>query len=133
MDRRLDHLENTLFGECRCEDDREIGKRRNTFADGTLVRLDICVRLALHQVPFVDTNDQPFLVLLNERIDIQILRFYASRRVNHEDTHVAVLDRADRTNDRVILLVFGYFRFLANTGGVHEVEVLAELVVPRVD
>ena len=99
MDRRLYYLEDTLFGQCTRENDREIRKRRNAFANSRFIGFDIRVRFAFDQIPLVDTNDQALLVLLNQRVDIEVLRLDTSRRVNHQDTYVAVFNRTDRTNN----------------------------------
>ena len=133
MQRSLYHLEDSLFGYGTREDDREVCERRNSFAYSTLVRLDILVRLALYQIPFVDAHYQTLLVLLDQRIDIEVLCLNTARRVDHEDTHVAVLDRADGTNDRVILLVFRHFGFLTDSRCIYQIKILAELVIARVN
>ena len=133
MQRRLNNLENTLFGKCAREDNGEVRKRRNALTDSCFVRLDIRIRLALDKVPFIDTNDQTLLVLLDQRVDIEVLCLNTARRVNHQDTNIAVLDRTNRTNDRVVLQVFRHFRFLSYTGRIDQVKILAELIVPRID
>ena len=95
MQSRLHHLVDTLLGERRGEDDREVGKRCQTFADGVLIALDVLRRLALDEVPFVDAYHQSFLVLLHQRVDIQVLRLDAARSVQHQDADIRVLNRTD--------------------------------------
>lgn len=64
---RFQHLVYALLCERGCEDDREVGKRRETVAYRRLEMLYRRRALILHKVPFVDTDNEPLLVFLNER------------------------------------------------------------------
>ncbi len=127
------HLIYTLLGERRREDDGEIRKGGYALADGTLVSLDVRIRLALNEIPLVDAHHKPFLVLLYQRVDVEVLRLDAARGVYHQDTHVGVLNGAYRPYHRVVFEVLVHLRLLADTRRVHKVEILAELVVAGVD
>ena len=83
-------------------------------------------RLVLHEVPFVDYYHEALLVFLNERENVYVLRLNASCCINHEYTYVGGFDGAYRAYYRVVFYVFVYFVFLADAGGVDQIEVEAE-------
>ena len=133
MDSRFHYFENALFSYGTRENNREVREWRYALANGGFVGFDVRVSLALNQIPFVDAYHETFFVLLDKRVDVQILCLDAAGGVNHQNTYIAVLDGANGADNRVILLVFRHFRFLADTGCIDEVKILAELVVPRVN
>ena len=65
--------------------------------------------------------------------DIEVLRFDASCRVNHQDANIAILDAANRAHHTVELQVFAHLVFAANARSINEIEVETELVVAGVD
>ncbi len=122
-----------MFGYSRGEDDRKVGKRRETLANRSLVVLDCCCALVFYKVPLVYNYHKAFFILLDDREDIHVLRLDTAGAVEHEYTYVAGLDCTNRTNHRVVFDVFVYLVFLANTGGIYQVEVKAEFAVAGVD
>ena len=85
---RLQDLEDTLLGECRGEDDWEVGERCHTVADSILEGLYSLRRLILHEVPFVDYYNETLVVLLYEledfdtRADDHMLEVYRMQWIN---------------------------------------------------
>ena len=133
MNSRLYDLEDTLFGDRTREDDREVCKRRQALANGTFECFYILIRLAFYQIPLINADHQTLLVFLNQRVDIEVLRLDTACCIDHQDTYVRIFYRADGTYYRVVLQVLRHFRFLTDTGGVDEIEIFAEFIVPRVD
>ena len=129
----LQDLEDALLGEGRRENDVEVGEGSHALADSVLEVLNSGIALVLHEVPFVDDHDEPFLVALNELVDVEVLRLDASSSVEHEDADIRVLDSADAAHDTVKLKVLADLRLAADTRGVDEQEVEAELLVVRID
>ena len=66
----LEHLEDALLGERRCEDDGEIHERGHAVVDGVLKRVDDLLVLVLHKIPLVDHHDEALVVLLDELEDV---------------------------------------------------------------
>ena len=129
----LEYLEDTLLRQGRDEDDGEVGEGSESLADSVLEGLDDSITLILDEVPLIHTDDEPLAILLDEREDIEVLALDTAGGVEHQDTDVGVLNSADGANDRIVLEVFVDLASLADTGGIDEVEVHAELRVVRVD
>ena len=91
------------------------------------------VVVLLHEVPFVDDDDDALVVALGEGEDVQVLLFEPLAGVEHEYAHVGGLDGAYRPHDGVELDVLRHLALAAQSGGVDEVEVESEEVVPGVD
>ena len=122
-----------MLGECRTEDDGEVGERGKAASYGVLHGADSLRALVGHKVPLVDAHHQALLVLLYEREDVSILTFDASSGINHEHAHVGVFDSTNASNHRVILDILVHLGFFAYAGSVDEVKVESELVEACVD
>ena len=131
-DSGLQYVEDALFGHHRGEDDRNIVERRE-FLFEELDPLLHRVGLLFDQVPFVDHDHASFAVADDQVVDVQVLRFEALLRVDHQDAHVRIFNGADRTHHRVEFEVLHRLAFLAHACRVHEVKIHPELVVARVD
>lgn len=129
----LEDLEDTLLSQSRYEDDGEVGEGGESLADSVLKGLDDGIALVLDEVPLIHADDEPLAILLDEREDIKVLALNTAGGVEHKDTYVGVLDSADGANDRVVLEIFVDLATLADTSGIDEIEVHAELRVVRVD
>ena len=129
----LEDLEDTLLRQGRDEDDGEVSEGSESLTDSVLKGLDDGIALVLDEVPLIHADDEPLAILLDEREDIKVLALDTAGGVEHEDTYVGVLNSADGANDRVILEIFVDLATLADTSGIDEVEVHAELRVVRVD
>ena len=129
----LEDLEDTLLRQGRYEDDGEVGEGSQTLTDSVLEGLDDGIALVLDEVPLIHADDEPLAILLDEREDVEVLALDTAGGVEHKDTDVGVLDSADGANDRVVLEIFVDLATLADTSGIDEVEVHAELRVVRVD
>ena len=129
----LEDLEDTLLRQSRDEDDGEVGEGSESLTDRILKGLDDGIALVLDEVPLIHADDEPLAILLDEREDIEVLALNTAGGVEHEDADVGVLNSADGANDRVVLEVFVDLAALADSSGIDEVEVHAELRVVRVD
>lgn len=129
----LEHLVDALLGHSGGKDDGEVGKGRESLADGGLVVLDGGCRLVLDEIPLVHYHHDAFLVALYERVDVDVLGLDTSCGVEHEYAHVAGLDGAYGADHGVVLYVLVHFVLLTYAGGIDEVEVESEFAVARVD
>ena len=129
----LQHAEDALLGEGGGKDDREVGERGETLADGVLHVLHGFRALVGSDVPLVDDHHKAFLVLVDEGEYVEVLPLDAAGGIEHEDADVGILDGADGAHDGVELKVFADLVLLADAGGIDKVEVEAELVVAGVD
>ena len=129
----LEDLEDTLLRQGRDEDDGEVGEGGESLTDSVLEGFDDSIALILDEVPLIHADDEPLAILLDEREDVEVLALDTAGGVEHKDTDVGVLDSADGANDRVVLKIFVDLATLADTSGIDEVEVHAELRVVRVD
>ena len=129
LDRGLEHFEDPLLCEGRGEENREVGKGGEFTTYGLLEMLLSRHRLILHEIPFIYADHEPLPVALYETEDIGVLALDAARRVDHEDADVAGLNGADGTDHAVILDILVDLLLLADTRGVDEIEIEAELVV----
>ena len=129
----LEDLEDTLLRQSRDEDDGEVGEGSQTLTDDILEGLDDRIALVRDEIPLIDADDEPLAILLDEGEDVQILALYPSGSVKHEDADIRVLNGSDGANYRVVLEIFVDLATLADTSGIDEIEVHAELRVVRVD
>ena len=128
----LQHFEDALFVDDGGEDDGDVVEGGDALAD-ELFELAVGVVVLFDEVPFVDDDDDAFVVALDEGEDVEVLLLEALAGVEHEDAYVGDFDGADGAEDGVEFEVFGDFGFAAEAGGVDEVEVEAEEVVAAVD
>ena len=91
----------------------------------------MCGIVFFYKVPFVDNENNAFVVAHDERKNVKVLLFDALRSVEHKYANVAALNSADGAEDRIELQVLVYLLFSAQSGGVDKVEVESEEVVVR--
>ena len=127
------YLQDALFRQRRDKQDRKVGKRSQTFADRIHKGIDHLLAFIFHQIPFVHTNDQAFLVLLNQREDVQILAFNAAGGIQHQHADIRILDSADRTDHGIIFQILVHLSLLTNTGCIHQIEIQAEFIIFRIN
>ena len=73
------------------------------------------------------------MVLLNQLEDIHVLRLNATGSIEHEDTYIGVLDGTDTTHHGIEFQVFIDFVLTADTCGIYQIEIKAELIIASVD
>ena len=103
----LQYTEDTLLGQCRSKDDREIHEWSHTVADGILEGIDHLLVLLLYQVPLVDYH--------------------------HQDADITILDGTDGAHYGIEFQVLAHLVLSADTGSIYQVEVEAELIVTGID
>ena len=70
---------------------------------------------------------------MNERENIQILSFNATTGIQHKNTHVRILNRTDRTDDRIIFQILIYLILLTDTGSIYQIKVKTKLFITGID
>jgi len=73
------------------------GERFYFFADSRFVLFSRIVFL-LYQIPFIHQYHNAFAIALRQPKDIGILTFKTSRSIEHQNTHIGVLNGANRTH-----------------------------------
>ena len=129
----LQYTEDTLLGQCRSKDDREIHEWSHTVADGILEGIDHLLVLLLYQVPLVDYHHQTLVVLLDQLEDVHILGLDTTGGIQHQDADITVLDGTDGAHHGIEFQVLAHLVLSADTGSIYQVEVEAELIVTGID
>ena len=83
--------------------------------------------------PLVYNYYQTLIVSLNELEDIHILRLNSASGINHQNTHIRVLNTTNRTHNRIELKVFRNLVLAPNTSSINKVEVETKLIVACVN
>ena len=121
-------LQDALLVDHGGEHDRNVVERGQTGLQGLGV-VAHGVGLLLEEVPLVHHDNAALAVLLDDVEDVHVLRLHPEGGVDHEDAHVGMLDGAHRPEDGIEFQVLGDLGLAAHAGGVHQDELVAELVV----
>ncbi len=122
---RLKHLESALTVDGRGENDGVVGERSCVFPD-SILESQVGVAVFFNQIPFVDHQDQTFLVAFYQSEYVHVLSLEPFGGVYNQNGHVAFLDGTYGTHHRIELDVLVNLAFLAQSGSVHQHEVHAE-------
>src|SRR4030042_3383932 len=85
--------------------------------------------ILLHQVPFVDEDNDALVVASDQGKNIDILSLTSCLRINHEQADIGIFNGPYGTHYRIKLNVFAYLTLFADTGGIHQEKVVTEFIV----
>ena len=112
---------------------RKIIEWSHAMADGIFIFVHDHRRLVLYQVPFIDHHNQTFVVPLYQLEYVQVLGFYATLRIQHQNADIGVLNGPDGTHDGIIFQIFRHLVFTADTGRIYQIEIKPELGITGIN
>ena len=127
--RRFQNFKYSLLGKSRSIHDREINKRSKTLTNSRLKLFYRLIGFVFYQIPLIYTNDQPLFIFLNKGKNIQILTFYPTCRINHQNANIGTFYSPNRTYDRIIFYIFGHFPFLPDSGRIYQIKIKPEFII----
>ena len=85
----------------------------------------------IHQIPLIDQNNNPLVILSRQIKYFLILTFKSTCGIHHQKNDIGIFNGTNGTHYRIKLNIFFDFIFTPDTGSINQIKFLIKFIVTR--